>query len=127
MAIDKSEPNSPSKCKTKNGIKRKASKINKLIRNNGEKSHPSQAGFHQILCKWVHFLESFVACKKGPKMYNTKEQPEPNRPNHQHQRVPNDAQRKLRNVKRQRVGLLMKPAVSPDKPCSQAHEKRRTQ
>lgn len=70
---------------------RKASKINKLVSNNGKKSHPCQTRLNKIFGNRVHFLERYVACKKGAKMYYTKDQAQPGGSNHEHERVPNHA------------------------------------
>lgn len=55
-------------------------------------------------------------------MHNTEHEPHPGRPDHENQRVPDDAQRNLGNVQRESVGIRVEPAAEPDQGRGEAHE-----
>lgn len=55
-------------------------------------------------------------------MYHAEEQPQPDGADHEHERVPHDAERGLGNLQPQRVGLRVETAVWPDEPGGGTHD-----
>lgn len=100
-------------------------KINELIINHSDISHPCQTRLSKTFSKRIHTSEAPVTCKEAPEMYHAEEQPQPDGTDHEHERVPHDAERGLGNVKRQRVGMRVETAVGPDEPGGAAEPMRK--
>lgn len=99
------------------------SKINEHIRNSREIRSPSQTRLHQILSERINSLERQITRKQGHTIQNTEQKRNHHRPNHKHQRIPNDAERKVRDVERKSIGTAMETTVRPNEPSCEANQK----